>query len=54
MDAKTLAHYLRLAAEGLRKEAAAVKREKMIKSAQALTAARGLAQFSRILKGEAK
>lgn len=54
MNPKELAAQLRKAAQELRKEAQHVEQDKMVKSAQALTAARGLAQFARILKGEAR
>ncbi len=54
MNPKEMAAQLRRAAHELRKEAQVTEQKKMIKSAQALTAARGLAQFARILKGEAR
>ena len=47
-----LAQGLRVIATELRKEAEAVRRRKVIKCAKVLTAARGLSQFKRILRGE--
>jgi hypothetical protein len=47
-----LAQGLRVVAEELRKEAAAVRQRRTIKCAKILTAARGLSQLKRILKGE--
>ena len=47
-----LAKGLRMLASSLRKEAAAIKRKKAVKCAQVLTAAKGLSQFERILRGE--
>lgn len=47
-----LAQGLRVIATELRKEAEAVRRRKIIKCAKVLTAARGLSQFQRILRGE--
>lgn len=47
-----LARGLRVVASSLRKEAAAIRRRKAVKCAQALTAAKGLSQFQRILRGE--
>ena len=51
MDQKQLIAQLRSAAQELRKEAALVRQKKMIKCAQAMVAARGLAQLRQILRG---
>lgn len=53
MDNQNLTAQLRLAAQELRKEAAEVRKRKMVKCAQVLTAARGLSQLVRIIRGEA-
>ena len=50
-DAKQLAENLRKTAAKFRKEAEELAREKHIKCAQVLTAAKGLAQLKRILGG---
>ena len=47
-----LAQGLRVIANSLRKEAAVIRRKKAVKCAQVLTAAKGLNQLSRILRGE--
>jgi len=47
-----LAQGLRLLAGSLRKEAAHVRRKKAVKCAHVLTAAKGLSQLRRILRGE--
>ena len=52
MENSQLITQLRKAAQELRKEASAVRRKKQIKCAQAMVAARGLAQLRQILKGE--
>jgi len=47
-----LAQGLRVIATSLRKEAAVIRRKKAVKCAQVLTAAKGLNQLTRILRGE--
>lgn len=53
-DKKKLAAQLRKTASHFRKEAAELEKQAAVKCAQVLTAARGLAQFQRILGGAEK
>lgn len=54
VDKKELAVQLRKTAQHFRKQAAEFEKETAIKCAQVLTAAKGLSQFQRILRGEVK
>jgi len=51
VDPKQISAKLREKAAELRKEAQTVEQNKVVKSAQILTAARGLSAFKKILQG---
>ncbi len=50
-DKQKLAEQMRKTAAHFRKQAAELEKESVVKCAQVLTAARGLAQLKRILRG---